>query len=312
MTDDRLTRADISVGGIRFRLRAEKPDAAFEVGPEYAGFVIGDGGNGPSGDDVLLDVLTHPPPDMDNCEEIFDAQGNWKLLRDGDHILMPISSPALDPNLYKVLRIDEHFSRGEIYMVPEVRQVKPHSSGDGTGVKTYPFQYPLDEVLTVNLLSRSRGVELHGLGVDLDGNGVIFTGTSGAGKSTLAELWKQRAGNTVLSDDRLIVRPGPGDHTEDFLLFGTPWHGDAGVSAPGGVPLKRVLVLNQARENRLVELSAAEAATMLLIRCFPTFWDHRGMDFTVDFIGRICSSIPCYELRFLPEQAAIDTAVADL
>jgi hypothetical protein len=36
------------------------------------------------------------------------------------------------------------------------------------------------------------------------------------------------------------------------------------------------------------------------------------MDFTVDFIGRICSSIPCYELRFLPEQAAIDTAVADL
>lgn len=309
-----LKQATISIGGISFHLSSDDRDTVFDMEPSYEQFVsLGDTTDGDA-TDVSLRVSHEHPPDTDGSDKIFDTETNWKLLLKDGKLLMPIISPALDPEVYKMLEIDEHFRKGSIYLTPGVRQKRPHSKGESgeDSIRNYPFQYPLDEVLTVNLLSRGRGVEIHGLGVDIGGEGVLFTGTSGAGKSTLAELWKQHEGNTILSDDRLIVRPDPRSDGDGFLLYGTPWHGDAGVSAPGGVPLRRILVLNQAGENRLEPLSTAAAATLLLVRCFPTFWDRRGMDFTIDIIGRICASVPCYELRFRPEQAAIDTAVAGL
>ncbi len=308
----RLTDATISIGGIDFRLTAEGPGAAFDVEPGYVGFLSADG---PGGDreaaEVMLTVLREHPPVPEGGEQIFDTGSNWKLISHNGKLLMPISSPALKPRLYKMLEMDKDLGHGMIYMAPGTRQLKPHSSGgDDGGIHSYPFQYPLDEVLMVNLLSRGRGVEIHGLGIDLEGEGIIFTGTSGAGKSTLAELWKERGEGVILSDDRLIVRPDPS--SGGFLLYGTPWHGDARASAPGGVPLRRILVLDQARGNALGGLSTAEASVLLLVRSFPTFWDHEGMEFTMGFIGGLCESVPCHKLRFRPEQAAIDTAIAGL
>lgn len=315
-TDNRVPDSTIAIADIAFRLRAASANDAFEIDPTYRPFVRAARRLADRRPDVELTVhYGETTPEIGGAEDVFDSGGNWQLKRRGGRYFMPLSSPVFEPELYKLLMIDEELARGDIY----VTEGSPsgHNSRSNPA-RRYPLQYPLDEVLMINLLSRQRGVEIHGLGVEYEGHGLLFTGTSGAGKSTTASLWKQRPGVNILSDDRLIVRrpDGTGDDMvsgdKRFRLFGTPWHGDAGVCSYGGVNLDRIMVLRQAPANRLVKLSAAEAATALMVRCFPTFWDAKGMDYTLRILGEICAEVPCFELQFKPEPAALDMVIDSL
>lgn len=319
MSEDKRRTITIAIGDISIRLTASTDADAFELGPEYKSFVF-DGEMAEEPADVSLEVLYKNPSPVVGATEIFDTGSNWSLLQADDTYYIPMQSPVLEPRLFKMLEINEDFTRGTIRIADPVRDT--HSEFDESQ-RHCPIQYPLDELLMVNLLSRGRGIELHGLGVDAEGSGLVFSGTSGAGKSTLAELWKQRPGVMILSDDRIIVRESSpelfscrGDAefaaSADYFLYGTPWHGDAAISAYGGVPLKRIMVLEQADENVLVELSPADATAALLVRCFPTFWDAAGMQFTMDFIVELCSMVPCYTFRFRPEPEALDTVLDSL
>ncbi len=166
----------------------------------------------------------------------------------------------------------------------------------------HPLEYPLDEVLIANLLARGRGVELHSCGiVDRDGRGHLFAGVSGAGKTTTARLWGDTASG-VLSDDRVIIRERDGA----MWMFGTPWHGEAELSMPGGVPLTGVYLLTQAETNELRELQPAEAVARMFRCTFPLFHDAAALDFTLSFLERIAGRVPVRELRFTRDRAAVD------
>jgi hypothetical protein len=155
----------------------------------------------------------------------------------------------------------------------------------------------------VNLLSRGRGVLLHAMGVSDRGRGLLFAGTSGAGKSTMAGLWRNREGATPLSDDRVIVRRNNGG----FWIYGTPWQSDARVAYPHSAPLKQIFIIHHhSPNNRTLPLDPASAASKLLARSFPTFWDADGMAFTVDFLGQLAQSVPCNELGFVPSPDIVD------
>lgn len=322
---NRVLESTVAIADIGMRLQAGTPGDAFEIDPIYGPFIAGSTApNARIHTRVELLVRFGDPPSITDARDVFDSEGNWKLQRQGDTFYILFSSPVMEPNLYMMLTIDKDFSRGEIH----IRNSNSSKSRESPVIRQ-PLQYPLDEVLMVNLLAGGLGVELHGLGVDSGGRGLIFTGTSGAGKSTLAGLWKQRPEATILSDDRLIVRHRTSDASEaepaatggvgsgggetgPFRLYGTPWHGDAQVSAYGGVSLDRIMVLKQSSRNRLVPLSPVEAAAALLVRCFPTYWDDQGMAYTVGLIGRVCSKVPCCRLEFRPEQGALDTALEGL
>jgi hypothetical protein len=136
----------------------------------------------------------------------------------------------------------------------------------------------------------------------IDGLGYLFVGVSTAGKSTLARLWEGEECH-VLSDDRLIVRPGHGG----YEVHGTPWHGDAGAALGASAPLAGVYLLDKtAGRNVLRELSPADAVTRLLVCCFPTFYFRVGMENTLDVLTSIARNLPMYEFGFLPDVSAID------
>lgn len=259
---------------------------------------------------VALRVTYGKPVITDDAREIFDTEGAWRLLKSDSSYYVLLSSPGLNPPLYKVLAIDSGLAHGTI----QIDVDSERTSRKDLPVGRYPLHYPLDEMLIANLLARGRGVEMHGLGVVHEGRGFMFTGKSGAGKSTLGKLWQARPGVEILSSDRLIVRPRDGNNAAGqagFRLFGTPWHGD-GQRAYGGAELAAILILRQASDNRLVELPPVEVAAALLVRSFPTFWDTLGLQSTVDLLGRISMEVPCFELRFRPEQAAIDAVLTAL
>ena len=188
------------------------------------------------------------------------------------------------------------FTGGELYAAPEFALQK----GGREGI--FPFSYPLDELLFINLLAQGRGVEVHGCGVCMAGDGLLFVGSSGAGKSTLGRLMAGRPDVTVLSDDRSIIRRIAGR----WWVFGTPWHGTARAYAASRAELKRIFVLRHAPTNTARRLSQPIGAAMLVARSFPTYWDAEGMKYTLDLVEKVTADIPIYDLGFAPTMACVD------
>ncbi len=188
----------------------------------------------------------------------FDSGGVWKLRRSADELVFEFRSPRFGAVPYKIARFRPDFSTGEVVL---------HRPYFSSASHVYPLEYPLDELIFTNLLARRNGVELHGCGVADGDEGLLFLGFSGAGKSTLARLWRRQPGATILSDDRIILRPGGGR----VLMHGTPWHGDEALVAKGPVPLSRVFVLHQGPECAIRALAGAEAVASMFARCFAPF-----------------------------------------
>lgn len=251
--------------------------------------------------DCVIDVSYGSVPRLDGLNKLFDSGGNWSMHYGAGKYVVPLVSPATGPEPYRLAVFDEDFRKGTLYIRP-YRQDMPSldkAADDGVGIE--PFEYPLDELVVVNLLARGRGLNVHGCGVASEKGGLVFCGVSGAGKSTIAELWKQRH-TQILSDDRLILRIQDGA----FCVHGTPWHGDAKVAVPVKKALKALYFIKHAPENRIVPLKPTDAATRLLVRCFPTFYYPEGMDYTLQFISQLTREVPCLELGFVPDQSVID------
>ncbi len=143
---------------------------------------------------------------------------------------------------------------------------------------------------------------VHACGIINKEKGLLFCGASGKGKSTLANFWIRENRAAVLSDDRIIIRR----KESQFWIFGTPWHGDSKTFSPEKVQLERIFFLNHARENKVVRTKRTEAAAKLLVCSFPTFWDKKGMEFTLGFIDELTREVPCYDLGFLSDKSVID------
>jgi hypothetical protein len=91
----------------------------------------------------------------------------------------------------------------------------------------------------------------------------------------------------------------------ELVAFGTPWHGEARLASNKGCPLTAVFVLEHAPANEVDPLKPAQAASFLLARSFPTFWDSAGMEGTLDFIHEIVERIPCFRLGFVPDERVV-------
>lgn len=244
--------------------------------------------------DVELHVVTGSATRrLDGSTALFDSDSVWRLYREGAGFRIECRSEAFGDGPYKTAIFDETFTRGTIFMEPHVAHLNP-------------LDYPLDEVLVANLLGRGRGVELHSCGViDGQGRGHLFVGVSGAGKTTTARLW-EGAASGIVSDDRVIVRERDGA----MWMFGTPWHGEAELSMPGGVPLAGVYLLVQSEANALRALGAAEAVARLFRCAFPLFYDGEALDFTLSFLARLAASVPVRELQFVRDRSVVDLVLA--
>ena len=275
------------IGGVVLSLELCGADGSFEVTEPYRSFLSD------KSPEAAFTVKWGSLPAPASLEKVFDSGGSWKLYRRREAWCIVLQAPALGPEPYQIAVVESDFSKGDVY----TRDGAPHR-----GLGAHGLGYPMLEVLFVNLLSRGRGVLLHACAVSDNGRGFLFAGTSGAGKSTMADLWKERKGATILSDDRVIVREMDGC----LWAYGTPWHGDVSLCSPERVRVDHVFVLRHGDENGVSRLEAPNALTGLFARSFPTYWYPEGMAFSLDFLGRVSQVVPCYELAFLPDPTTID------
>ncbi len=153
--------------------------------------------------------------------------------------------------------------------------------------------FPTDQIWLARALSGHNAFILHAAGMKLAGQGVLFAGHSGAGKSTMVTL--MRGAGEILCDDRIVVRRWPGG----FRIHGTWSHGDVPDVSATSAPLRAILFLEQAKENRLVPLPDArerlERVLALLIKPLVSgdWWEQ-----VLAVIAKLVSEVPAYRLRF--------------
>jgi hypothetical protein len=276
------------IGGITFGLHAEgelllTPERelnAFAVEPGHC--------------DVNLQVAWTDSLRVPNSTLLFHSGGLWSLFAEPSGYRFSFLSPLLGMTPYKEAWLDSEFISGRVLLSRRYFD---------TDRPVYPLEYPLDELLMIHRLSRGEGVEMHAVGIsDENGRGHLFLGHSGAGKSTTARLWIDRPGVRILSDDRIILRA----QNNQIWMYGTPWHGDAGIASPDCAPLSGIYLLQHGTGNERIPLSPGRAAAELFTRSFVTHHSAEGIQFTLEFLDRVTREVPCSIFQFVPDESAVE------
>src|SRR5699024_12852419 len=100
-------------------------------------------------------------------------------------------------------------------------------------------------------------IQMHSSLVKTGNGGLMFVGPSGIGKTTQAELWNKYRDALIINGDIVFVQ----ETEENFLGWGTPWHGSSPYCENTSVPVHAMIVLKQASENSIRELTGFEKVT---------------------------------------------------
>lgn len=150
------------------------------------------------------------------------------------------------------------------------------------------------------MLLQHHGLLLHASLIDYKGKAIAFTGPSGVGKSTQADLWRSCLGADVLNGDRAALRKG-----EIWTAYGSPYAGTSGIYKNQSAPLAAIIVLGQARENQLRQLTATEAFAHMYPELSAHRWDKAFMERVADLCLQLLADVPVYRLDCRPEESAV-------
>lgn len=151
------------------------------------------------------------------------------------------------------------------------------------------------------LLIRNACV-LHASYVDIGGEAILFTGPSNIGKSTQAGLWTRYEHAEIINGDRVLLRKR-GDR---WYAFGYPSCGTSGICVNRDMPLRAIVVLSQAPENRIEQIPAGAKIRVLTAATELYPWDQQEFDLALDVATQLAAQIPVIRLSCRPDQGAVD------
>ena len=150
--------------------------------------------------------------------------------------------------------VDESMIRAE---ADQIRQMNRQRLNAKTAEKMLVHRLISEELLSFDTLL------MHGAVVALDGSAYMFTAQSGTGKTTHIQNWLESIGGAyVVNGDKpfIIVRQSG----ELPLVCSSPWAGKENLQTNAIVPLKAIVLMERAEENRMERISIAQAFPFLL------------------------------------------------
>lgn len=150
------------------------------------------------------------------------------------------------------------------------------------------------------LLLQHHGLLLHASLIKYKEQTIAFAGPSGVGKSTHAQIWKQHLDAQIINGDRAALRKT----ADGWVGFGSPYAGTSGIFRNDSAPLAAIVVLRQATENRLQQLSTAEAFRHIYPELSVHHWDKTFVEKATDLCLQLLQETPVYLLECRPEESA--------
>lgn len=163
---------------------------------------------------------------------------------------------------------------------------------------TFTFEM-LGRLLPFCLLQKEALV-IHGALMEYDNKGIILSAPSGTGKSTHAHFWRDNYRALIINGDRSLCRKKNGIWTG----YGMPWCGSSGEYINRDVPIRAIVVLQQAEENEVRLLTPLEGFQRMYENLVLPQWDKDKVNQGLDLFDDMLANIPVYLLKCRPEAEA--------
>ena len=163
---------------------------------------------------------------------------------------------------------------------------------------TFTFEM-LGRLLPFCLIEKEALV-IHGALMEYDNKGIILSAPSGTGKSTHAHFWRDNYRGLIINGDRSLCRKKDGIWTG----YGMPWCGSSGEYINRDVPIRAIVVLQQAEENEVRLLTPLEGFQRMYENLVLPQWDKDKVNQGLDLFDDMLANIPVYLLKCRPEAEA--------
>ena len=135
---------------------------------------------------------------------------------------------------------------------------------------------------------------MHGAAVAVADEAYLFIAPSGTGKSTHVKLWLDALPDAyVVNGDKPLLRIGDGE----TLVCGTPWCGKEHWSTNTMAPLRAIVIMERAEENRMEPLRPADAFPDLLRQSYRGS-NGDALRKTLALLKKLGSGVAFYRFRF--------------
>ena len=150
-------------------------------------------------------------------------------------------------------------------------------------------------------LVKKDSMILHCAYVEYQGEAILFSAPSETGKTTQANLWEKYRGSRTVNGDRSLLGKIDGRWTAQ----GWPVCGTSEVCNNEAIPIKAVVMLSQAKENRAERLSPGHAFPLLYSQITVNKWNTEDHIHTMDLIEDFLGSVPVLHLGCTISEEAV-------
>lgn len=144
---------------------------------------------------------------------------------------------------------------------------------------------------------------LHSAYIIYRGEAILFTAPSCVGKSTQAALWAKYRGAEVINGDRSLLQFRDGK----LWVSGWPVCGSSGICQNRSYPVHAIVLLEQAKENRVDQLSVREYTLRLMREITINYHNPQFFDAAMAFIERLTEGSKLWHLRCNISEDAVES-----
>ena len=292
-----VTETSLSIGDVHFAIDSEYPIQLSSHIERAHGVFRGLAPVSTSAIQFDISLVPDNGGGLSERGELICETSSWKIYESngGRELIWPRHDRAGD--MWRAV-IDAERLSATVYVGDE--WIKEYN---GERVIKDVVNYPLDELLFMYASAGRDQLLVHSAGCSVYGDiGLVFCGVSGAGKSTISKQLLEDADFSLISDDRIII------HKRDsaYFMSGTPWPGEAGISANKTVPLRALFFLKQASENRLEAISGSDAFKQILPMATIPWYERELLPKVFDFCEGATAAVPAYNLYFTRDDGVVE------
>lgn len=149
---------------------------------------------------------------------------------------------------------------------------------------------------------------IHGVALQYNSKGIIFSANSGIGKTTHTNFWAKKFNAEILNGDSPIIKIVDNKP----IIYGSPWCGTSEISINKHILLNAIVLIKRGQKNTIQKLAKADGLKYILSQIYRPIWESNLLNNCLDYCDIMIKNINIYELECLPNEESADVALAGI